>query len=97
MPNGIYKLGETAVHVEDGRCTAEAGVLAGSVIALDQGVARFQEFTGAELDIAVRLASSNPARMLGLPEALASGSLANFNVYDASGRRTHKVLRGRVV
>ena len=85
MPDGVYKLGETTIHVQDGRCLTDAGVLAGSVIALDQAVSKMQQFTGADLPTAVRLASRNPARMLGLPDDLKVGSTANFNVYDASG------------
>jgi len=94
MPNGIYKLGETAVHVQDGRCLTDAGVLAGSVIALDQAVERMRDFTGADLPTAIRLASRNPARMLGLPDSLTVGALANFNVYDSNGMRTQTILRG---
>ena len=97
MPDGVFKLGETTVHVKNGRCTTDAGVLAGSVISLDEGVRRMQEFTGAELATAVRLASRNPARMLGLPDDLTVGASANFNVYDASGKRQQTVLRGRVL
>jgi N-acetylglucosamine-6-phosphate deacetylase len=97
MPDGIYKLGDTPVHVKEGRCTTEAGVLAGSVITLDQGVSRMQEFTGADLPVAVRLASRNPARMLGLPDDLTVGAEANFNVYSAGGQRMHTMLRGRLL
>jgi len=97
MPNGIYKLGETTVHVKDGRCTTEAGVLAGSVITLDEGVSRMQNFTGADLPSAVRLASRNPARMLGLPDDLTLGSLANLNVYSADGMRMRTILRGQLL
>jgi len=97
MPNGIYKLGETTVHLQDGRCTTDAGVLAGSVIALDQAVSRMREFTGADLPTAVRLASRNPARMLGLSDDLTVGAVANFNVYDSSGTRTQTILRGRIL
>jgi N-acetylglucosamine-6-phosphate deacetylase len=97
MPNGIYKLGDTPVHVKDGRCTTEAGVLAGSVITLDEGVGRMQNFTGADLPSAVRLASRNPARMLGLPDDLAAGALANFNVYSGEGKRLRTMLRGQLL
>jgi N-acetylglucosamine-6-phosphate deacetylase len=97
MPNGIYKLGETRVHVQDGRCTTDAGVLAGSVITLDQAVSNLRKFTGADLATAVRLGSRNPARMLGRPDDLAAGAVANFNVYDDHGKRTHTILRGRVL
>lgn len=97
MPNGEYKLGETIVHVKDGRCTTDRGVLAGSVLTLDEAVARMREFTGADLPSAVRLASRNPARMLGLPDDLTVGAAANFNVYDAAGNRSQTMLRGRML
>jgi N-acetylglucosamine-6-phosphate deacetylase len=42
MSNGVYKVGGTTVHVEDGRCTTDTGVLAGSVLTLDEAVARLQ-------------------------------------------------------
>ena len=97
MPNGLYKLGETSVHVKDGRCTTDAGVLAGSVLTLDEAVRKMQEFTGAHLPVAARLASRNPARMLGLSDDLVAGAPANFNVYDAGGKRQGTVLRGRII
>lgn len=97
MPNGTYKLGETTIHVKDGRCTTDAGVLAGSVLTLDEAVARMREFTGAGLATAVRLASRNPARMLGLPGDLTVGSVANLNAYDTDGKRIQTVLRGKIL
>ncbi len=97
MPDGIYKLGETTVHVQDGRCVTDAGVLAGSVIALSEAVSRMREFTGADLATAVRLASRNPARMLGLDDDLKVGSLANFNIYDVGGGLRGTVVRGKLL
>jgi N-acetylglucosamine-6-phosphate deacetylase len=97
MPDGIYKLGETTVHVKDGRCTTDEGVIAGSVVTLDEAVARMQRFTGADLGTAVRLASRNPARMLGLPDDISVGAYANFNVYGPDGQRRETFLRGRLL
>lgn len=97
MPDGIYKLGETKIHVKDGRCVTDAGVLAGSVLTLDEAIVRMRKFTGADLTAAVRLASRNPARMLGLPHDVTVGAAANFNVYSADGARMQAVVRGRVV
>lgn len=97
MPDGAYQLGETTVHVKDGRCITDTGVLAGSVLTLDEAVSKMQDFTGADLPTAVRLASRNPARMLGLPDDLILGAAANFNVYGANGRRMQTVLRGKIV
>ena len=97
MPDGIYKLGQTAVHVQAGKCTTKAGVLAGSVITLDQAVSNFQNFTGADLTTTVRLASRNPARMLGVADDLIIGSAANFNIYTDGGKRIQTMLRGRLL
>ncbi len=97
MPDGVFRLGETTVHVKDGRCTTDAGVLAGSIMTLDMAVTRMQEFTGTDLPTAVRLASRNPARMLGLPDDVIAGAVANFNVYDVNGLRRQTVLRGRLL
>jgi N-acetylglucosamine-6-phosphate deacetylase len=97
MPDGVYRLGETTVHVKNGRCTTDAGVLAGSLLTLDEAVMKMREFTGAHLATAVRLASRNPARMLGLPDGPMVGAPANFNAYDADGKRTQTVVRGKIL
>ena len=94
MPDGKYKLGETIVQLAGTSCTTEEGVLAGSVVSLDQAVDNLQKMTGAGLPIASRLASINPARMLGLPDLLLPGSAADFNIYDGQGRRVGTILRG---
>ncbi len=96
MPDGQYTLGDLEVHVKDGVCLA-GGTLAGSVLTMDIAVDNLQRFTGSSLETAVRLASSNPARMLGLEHLaqLSVGSDANFNIYAADGRREGTILRGR--
>jgi N-acetylglucosamine-6-phosphate deacetylase len=97
MPDGMYKLGETTVYLRGRSCTTDAGVLAGSVIMLDEAVANLRKFTGADISTAVRMASTNPARMLGLPEPIAVGQAANFNIFDEQGRRSGAMIRGRLI
>jgi N-acetylglucosamine-6-phosphate deacetylase len=105
MPDGIYTLGEFEVAVANGRCllasdlTASVETLAGSVLTMDRAVANLQRFTGASLATAVRLASRNPARMLGLDALgeIAVGSPANFNLFSADGTLRSTILRGQVV
>lgn len=95
-PDGTYRLGDFDVQVKNGVCLT-GDILAGSVLTMDKAVDNVQKFTGTSLATAVKLASRNPAKMLGL-EHLAEmcvGSAANFNVYDAAGRRTASILRGR--
>ena len=97
MPDGTYKLGETRIHLRDHTCTTDSGVLAGSVITLDRAVANLQRFTGADIGTAARMASVNPARMLGLPDPLKVGQPANFNIFDQQGRRSGAIVRGHIV
>jgi N-acetylglucosamine-6-phosphate deacetylase len=97
MPDGRYMAGDTVVHVQGAACRTDAGVIAGSVITLDQAVVTLRSMTGASLAIAARLAAINPAAMLGLPPELSRGSVADFNVYDVVGCRRHTIVRGLLI
>jgi N-acetylglucosamine-6-phosphate deacetylase len=61
---------------------------------MDRAVSNLREFTGASLETAVRLASTNPATMLGAESAIAPGLPANFNLFDADGRLQATILEG---
>ncbi len=105
MPDANYMLGELEVTVKNGRCLLTSDLakgtetLAGSVLTMDRAVANLRRFTGATLATAVRLASRNPARMLGLDDLgeIAVGRPANFNLYSAAGELRQTILRGRVL
>ncbi len=96
MGDGTFMLGDLSVEVRDGVCLSN-GVLAGSVLTLDRAVANLREITGTALPVAVRLASRNPARMLGLEREVECvvGTAANFNIYDEAGKRRGSLLHGR--
>ncbi len=96
MPDGAYKLGELDVTVRNGVCCS-GGVLAGSVLTMQQAVANARRFTGASLETAVRLATRNPATLLGLAGADASpapGDEASFTVFASDGDFRGTILRG---
>lgn len=102
MPDGEYTVGssqimvhgERALVVEDLKRAKET--LAGSVLTLEHAVSKFRAFTGAGLEEAARMASHNPAAMLGLPELtrLAPGDPATLNRFDEEGRRIATYVRG---
>ncbi len=100
MPDGDYMLGTFAVTVVDGRCyladdlARGTHTLAGSVLTMDKAVANLQRFTGASLATASRLASHNPAAMLGVESKIVVGQPASFNCYSAEGQLRATVLRG---
>ena len=105
MPDANYLLGEVEVTVKGGRCLLTSDLangvqtLAGSVLTMDRAVANLQCFTGAPLATAVRAASRNPARMLGLGGhgEVAVGRPANFNLYSAADDLQQTILHGVVV
>jgi N-acetylglucosamine-6-phosphate deacetylase len=105
MPDGRYKLGDFDVDVAEGRAFLAGDLargthtLAGSVLTMDRAVANFCQFTGATLADATRLASHNPAAMLGRPELtrLAPGSPANLNRFDRGGRLVATYIQGELV
>ena len=105
MPDGDYTLGESAVTVRNGQALLRDDLLqgketlAGSVLTMDLAVANVQRFTQASLADATRLASHNPAALLGTPELtrLAPGSPANLNRFDHQGRLIATYIRGNAV
>jgi N-acetylglucosamine-6-phosphate deacetylase len=98
MPDGSYTLGDFTAEVKDGVCMAD-GVLSGSVLTMDKAVANLQRFTRSPLATAIRLATRNPARLLGMDGLveLGPGQPANFNIYDLDGRLRETILHGRSV
>ena len=97
MPDGEYQLGGFAVQVANGRAMAR-GVLAGSVLRLDRALTNFIAFTGAPLELALRLLTVNPALMTGLGDqagSVAAGMPANLVAVDEAGKLVGSVVNGK--
>jgi N-acetylglucosamine-6-phosphate deacetylase len=96
MPDGRYKLGPIEVEVKDGKCTA-GGNLAGSVLTMDRAVRNVTAFAEWSLKDAVRCASLNAARAVGLERhgRLTAGAEASFTVLSPSGEVRKTIVRGR--
>jgi N-acetylglucosamine-6-phosphate deacetylase len=106
MPAGRYEFGSIAVDLlESGRVqVAGTPYLAGAGDPLVRGVENAVRFAGIPLAAAWRLASANPARLLGLPDrgSLAAGARADIVrcVWDADACRLdvrETVVAGQVV
>jgi N-acetylglucosamine-6-phosphate deacetylase len=98
--DGDYLLGDLPVEVRHGVCMLRGtDTLAGSVLTMDRAVQNLRRFTGSSLGVAVRLASRNPARMLGMEPVvrLSVGNKANFNVYDEAGKLKGTMICGRMI
>ncbi len=79
----------------------DGGTLIGSSILLNEGVRRFMRFTGAPVHEAVRMASLNPANLLGLGRdtgSLEPGKSADLVIFSRDFGKVHAVLwRGKPV
>ncbi|HUA93515.1 MAG TPA: N-acetylglucosamine-6-phosphate deacetylase [Terracidiphilus sp.] len=97
MPDGEYHLGGFAVQVANGKAMAR-GVLAGSVLTLDRALANFLRFTGAPIELALRLLTVNPAAMTGFENragSIAIGQPANLIAVDAEGKLIAAFVEGQ--
>ena len=79
----------------------EKGTLVGSSILLNEGVRRLMKFTGASVHEAVRMASLNPASLLGIARrtgSLEPGKSADLVLFSRDFSKVHEVIwRGRVL
>lgn len=100
LPNGEYLLFEERVRVEHGIPRLPEGTLAGSTLTLDRAVKNLIEFTGCSLPEAVRCATLNPARLLGIEErkgTLDVGKDADLVVFDEDLTILYTILAGKIV
>lgn len=95
MPDGEYRLGGMPVQVANGRAMAN-GVLAGSVLTLDQALKNMIAFTGASVGELLPLLTRNPARMIGVEEqgCLSLGQRADIVALADDGRLIASLVAG---
>jgi N-acetylglucosamine-6-phosphate deacetylase len=95
MPDGRYRLGSLEVEVKDGRCMS-GGNLAGSVLTMDLAVRNVIRFAKWDLQQTLRLATINPAKVVGLQGGgfLKPGAPADFVVLSPAGEVKKTVIRG---
>ena len=97
MPEGRYRLGNLEVEVKAGRCDYQ-GKLAGSVLTLDRAVRNTMNFASCSLQETIRLATLNPATLLGLSAErgmIAPGCVADMVVLTMQGQLSHMIAGGK--
>jgi N-acetylglucosamine-6-phosphate deacetylase len=97
MPDGRYRLGNFDVEVRNGKCTAD-GKLAGSVLTLDRAVRNVMQFANWDLQSSLRLATLNPAQVMGLNQRgrLEAGARADIIVLSPNGEVRNTIIGGEV-
>jgi N-acetylglucosamine-6-phosphate deacetylase len=99
LPDGEFAIGDTSVVVDGTAARTPDGVLAGSVLRLDEAVRNLIAFTGCGLAEASLAASATPARLAGKQDIgrLAPGWAADIVVLDKGGHVVVTLVDGRVV
>ena len=95
---GRYRLATQDIIVDDRAARLADGTLAGSTLTLDRAVREMAAHTGATADEALRMASSVPARVLGLTHKgrLAVGCDADLVLLDDALGLVTTLVGGRV-
>lgn len=98
LADGDYRLGGQAVHVEKGIARLKAGALAGSTLSLNEAVFNMVEKVNVPLQEAVRMASLNPAEVIG--ESHRKGSIepgkdADLIIFDERLRIHQAWVQGK--
>lgn len=100
LPDGKSELGGQDVFVENQVARLADGTIAGSVLTMDQAVKRFWENTGANIAEVVAMASSNPAKELGLFGERGSidvGKNADFVIFDEDVTVFATIVKGEKI
>jgi N-acetylglucosamine-6-phosphate deacetylase len=100
LPDGEYELGGQKVNVRDGQARLEDGTLAGSVLKMIDAVNNMIEFTNVSLEEAVQMASTNPAKKLGVFDKKGSIEVnkdADLVVLNSNNEILMTICRGKIV
>lgn len=105
MPDGVYKLGDLEtgqdVVVEDGVAKLmDRSAFAGSVATTDRLVRTLMRDGGCTLAQAVQMASTNPARLMGVGDrtgSLEPGKDADILLFDGGVRILRTIIQGKTV
>ena len=100
MPDGKYYELEQVIILKGKEARLEDGKLAGSVLKINEAIKNYMDFTGCDLIDAVKCATENPAKNLGIFEKMGSikeGKLANFTVVDKDLNVYLTIRNGKVI
>ena len=100
LPDGNYKLLEQDVQVTNGTARLADGTLAGSTATMDQCLRNMAGISGVSLAQAARMATANPARVLGMDSrlgALLPGRQADITLLSPDLQVRMTIKDGRII
>ncbi len=100
MPDGKYYELEQVIILKGKEARLEDGKLAGSVLWLNEAAKNLMEFAGADFISAIKCASSNPAKNLGVFDIMGSievNKLANLVIVDKELNVYQTIRNGKII
>jgi len=100
MSDGTYELGGLPVTVKSGVCRLASGTLAGSTLTMNMAVRNTVNFLGIPLSDALKMASTNAAKIIGFADtkgSLEEGKDADITILDGDFNVQSTIAKGRVV
>lgn len=99
LKDGKYELGGQDVYVKEGAARLEDGTLAGSTLTLNKAVYNMVHIVKVSLEDAVRMASLNPAKTIGVDDRKGSievGKDADLIIFDEDLDILKAIVKGNV-
>jgi N-acetylglucosamine-6-phosphate deacetylase len=99
LGDGNYEIWGEGISVKNGRTQNARGSIAGSVITMLDAVRMMSSLGATEVEVA-RMASTNPARVLGIDQdcgSIEEGKRADLVALDQDGNVTLTIVSGRVL
>lgn len=98
MGPGIYQLGGVRTTADERQVRTDDGVLAGSILSMDQAIRNLMACTGCDVADALRTATATPARIIGLANRgrIEPGAVADLVLLDPSLEVQATFCRGRL-
>ena len=100
LQDGTYDLGGLKVIVKNSEARLGSGNLAGSTLTMNRAVKNMIEKVGINIKESVKMASLNPARLLGLDKdrgSLTPGKRADIVVLDDNFNVVYTIKKGKVI
>lgn len=100
LPDGKYIYNGVEYESRDGTARYKDGTLIGTALGLNQLLKKFMVFTDCPLDVAIKTATQNPAKLLGIEDRkgfIAPGKDADLILLDSDWEVHTTIVAGRIV
>lgn len=100
MDSDEFVFDERKSTVRNGAPQLDDGTLCGSILTMNRAIVNMRRYTGASIEEVIRLATINPARVLGLDDrkgSLAVGKDADIVIFDDELNVHTTIVKGKVV